>query len=345
MMSGNICVVPHLSGVGGMVSFHGKLTAGLESRGFEVGHDLDSPSIDTILIVGGIRHLSGLRRSRKRGTRIVQRLNGMNWVHRLRWTGLRHFLRAEYGNLLLALIRSRLADTIVYQSEFARRWWEHARGPTPVPHAVIHNGVDLDTFTSNGHHTRPENHFRLLLVEGSLMGGYEIGLEVAVELAERINATQKQKDMKLVELMVVGRVAPEVKSKWENRTSIPIVWTGLVSLERIPEIDRSAHVLYSADVNAACPNSVIEALACGLPVLAFDTGALPELVDDDAGRVVPYGGDPWKLDPPDLDALSEAAFEIINHQERYRNGARSHAEAYFSLDKMVDDYVQILYEG
>jgi glycosyltransferase involved in cell wall biosynthesis len=176
------------------------------------------------------------------------------------------------------------------------------------------------------------------------MGGYEIGLEVAVELGTRINAALLQKDQKLVELMVVGRVSPEVKSKWERQADIPTVWTGLVPLERIPEIDRSAHVLYSADVNAACPNSVIEALACGLPVLAFDTGALPELVNGDAGRVVPYGGDPWKLDPPDLNALTEAALEIINHQEHYRLGARAHAEATFSLEKMVDDYIQVLHE-
>jgi glycosyltransferase involved in cell wall biosynthesis len=104
-------------------------------------------------------------------------------------------------------------------------------------------------------------------------------------------------------------------------------------------------MLYSADVNAACPNSVIEALACGLPVLAFDTGALPELVNGDSGRIVPYGGNPWQLDPPDLDALTEAAMKVLNNQQHYRHGARAQAEAKFGLEKMVDEYVQVLGAG
>jgi len=101
-------------------------------------------------------------------------------------------------------------------------------------------------------------------------------------------------------------------------------------------------LLYSADVNAACPNSVIEALACGLPVAAFDTGALTELVVGDAGRIVAYGGDPWQLDPPDVPALVEAALEILGNQERFRAAARARAEAAFGLDQMVDGYLQIL---
>jgi glycosyltransferase involved in cell wall biosynthesis len=341
-MSGKICLVPNLSGVGGMVSFQGKLTSALVARGYEVSHDLGATSIDAILVIGGTRQLLGLQHARQRGVRIVQRLNGMNWVHRLHWTGLRHYLRAEYGNLLLAFIRSRLADAIVYQSEFARLWWERTRGATPTSCYVIHNGVDLSIYTSSGPHARPDDRFRLLLVEGSLMGGYEIGLEVAVELGDRINSALGRQNGKMVELMIVGRVAPEVKSKWDNQAGMPIVWTGLVPQERIPEIDRSAHILYSADVNAACPNSVIEALACGLPVLAYNTGALPELVNGDAGRVVPYGGDPWQLDPPDLNALSEAALEILNNQVHFRRAARGHAEANFNLEKMVDDYIQVL---
>ena len=79
-----------------------------------------------------------------------------------------------------------------------------------------------------------------------------------------------------------------IKQKSSQR--VPILWAGTVSRERIPEIDRSAHLLFSADLHPACPNSVIEAMACGLPVVAFDTGALNELVLGDSGRTCPL----WK---------------------------------------------------
>jgi glycosyltransferase involved in cell wall biosynthesis len=92
---------------------------------------------------------------------------------------------------------------------------------------------------------------------------------------------------------------------WKDHPSVQLQFTGQVPAERVHELDRSAHLLYAADINAACPNSVIEAMACGLPVVAYDTGALPELVSDGAGSLATYGGDPWKLDPPDIDALAE----------------------------------------
>ena len=88
-------------------------------------------------------------------------------------------------------------------------------------------------------------------------------------------------------------------------------FAGALAQERIPEMDRSAHLLFSADLNPACPNSVIEALACGTPVVGFDTGALKELVPETCGRIVPYGGDPWKLETPDLPGLAAAAAEVL----------------------------------
>jgi hypothetical protein len=87
----------------------------------------------------------------------------------------------------LALIRSRLAHAIVYQSEFSRRWWENVYGPTRVSSSVVHNGVDLNIYSPQGPQGRPDDLCRVLLVEGSLMGGYELGLEAAVELARRLS--------------------------------------------------------------------------------------------------------------------------------------------------------------
>ena len=89
-----ICIIPKVHGVGGMVSFQAKLTAGLKARGIQVSDDPAEPSCNAILITGGARDIAGLLRARRRGVRIVQRLDGINWLHRRLHTGPRHFLRA-----------------------------------------------------------------------------------------------------------------------------------------------------------------------------------------------------------------------------------------------------------
>ena len=353
LRSPHICLTPRLSGVGGMVSFQYKLAEGLAARGVEVTYDLNDPDLTAVLIIGGTRRILPLMRARQRGVPIVQRLDGMNWVHRIRPTGMRHFLRAEYGNLLLRIIRRQIATRIVYQSEFSRSWWERQAGSTPVLNTVIYNGVDLAAYHPEGAQDRPTQSYRILLVEGSLMGGYEAGLEVAAGLAAGVAGRICEPDSNLenrpVELVIVGKVAPELQARWTERmgemsTTIPVQirWAGLVPRNDIPQIDRSAHVHYSADVNAACPNSVIEALACGLPVVAFDTGALPELVAGNSGRVVPYGTNPWRLEAPDVPALVRAAEEVLNGQVIFRQAARKRAEAIFGLDQMVEAYLSQL---
>jgi glycosyltransferase involved in cell wall biosynthesis len=332
-----ICIQPAVEGTGGMASFRLKFEAGLKARGVDVTYNAgDAP--EAVLVIGGTRNLLPLWKARRRGVRIVQRLDGINWVHRRRNTGPRHFLRAEYGNFILSLIRSRIATHVLYQSEFSRRWWQDWYGPTRSPSSVVHNGVDLNVYRPGPGDGKFNGRYRLLVVEGSLEGGYDMGLDNAARFAEELEAKQ---DLP-VELMVVGRIGQEHKAAVESRTKIPILWSGTVPRERIPGIDRSAHLLFSADLNPACPNSVIEALACGLPVAAFDTGALNELVTGDAGRVVAYGGDPWKLDKPDVAALAEAGAAILRNQPRFRAGARAQAESSFGLDKMVDQYLKIL---
>jgi glycosyltransferase involved in cell wall biosynthesis len=335
-----ICMVPKVHGVGGMVSFQAKLAAGLARRGIQVCHDLDDTPYDAVLLTSTTPNLFGLLRQRRRGVRIVQRLDGINWLHRRLHTGPRHFLRAEYGNRLLALLRSRVVTRIVYQSEFVRGWWKAQFGAERVPTVVIHNGVDLSAYTADSPHDRPAKAFRLLVVEGSLQGGYENGLATAVGLAELLN--DRLAGQSPLELMVVGRVSTDLQNKSQKVSRVRILWNGSVPGDQIPRLDRSAHLLYSADLNAACPNSVIEAMACGLPVAGFATGALPELVTGDAGRLVPYGSDPWKLEKPDLPALAVAAAEILQDIDRFRQSARRRAEEAFSLDLMVGRYLDAL---
>jgi glycosyltransferase involved in cell wall biosynthesis len=336
-----------------MVSFQNKLADGLRSRQIEITYDLRDRPYQAVLVIGGTRDLPGIWKAKRQGITVVQRLDGMNWLHRLGGnfrTGVRHYLRAEYGNFILRLIRSRLASRIVYQSEFTRGWWERVYGETPVEFRVIHNGVDLQVYTPVGSEQPPAEHWRLLMVEGSLMGGYEQGLQVGVQLLERLATDHHLALGKPVELMVVGRVPEALQRRWEaylvqNAAEARIRWAGLISSQAIPQIDRAAHLLYSADVNPACPNAVIEALACGLPVLAFDTGALPELVPPTVGCIVPYGGDPWRLDPPDMASLARGALEVLQDGKDMRHAARLHAESAFSLDAMVEAYLDFMGDG
>jgi glycosyltransferase involved in cell wall biosynthesis len=338
-MNKQICLVPKLSGLGGTSSFQAKLIQGLNTRGIPYTFDLMHPGNTAVLVVGGTRQLWKLWRAKQRGVRIVQRLDGMNWMHRVEKTSLRFFLRSEINNRILAFIRRHLADYIVYQSDFSRDWWDRVYGKCPLPHQVTYNGVDLEQYSPIGPETPPTDHYRILLVEGRLIGAYARGLHMAINLAENLRA---EHDL-TVELMVVGLVSDEIKARAHTRApNLWLTWGGVVPRENIPAIDRAAHVLFSTDLNAACPNSVIEAMACGLPVLAYDTGALAEIVQDGAGEVVPYGADHWQLEDPQVPPLAEACLKILQDNQAYRKHALARAEAAFGLDQMVSGYLAAL---
>jgi glycosyltransferase involved in cell wall biosynthesis len=332
-----ICIVPRTEGVGGMASFRLKLEAGLAQRGIGVTHDLADKS-DAVLVIGGTRDVRGLRRARRRGIRIVHRLDGINWMHRKRRTPLRLFLRAESANRLLAHIRRRLADRVVYQSNFVRDWWTRSYGTVPAPGRVIYNGVDLGIYSPRGEETPPSDLTRILVVEGSLADSQEAGLPWAVAfaggLAERLPTP--------VELVIAARVTAGQQAHWQKLSPVRVNFLGVIPREEIPALDRSAQLYFSAEINPPCPNSVIEALACGLPVAGFSMGALPELVTPEAGCLVAYGGDPWKLETPDIPSLAASAAAMLGDLPRFRAGARARAESAFGLDEMVERYLEVL---
>ena len=333
-----ICIVPKVS-TGGMASFRLKFEEGLQARGIEVTHN-SGKKTDAILVISGTRRLLPLWWAKLLRRRIVQRLDGVNWVQRVRRSGLRYTFRAEYGNRLLAYIRDRVAHQVVYQSEFIRGWWEDWYGVARAPGHVILNGVDLRTYAPRADGTIPRYPpYRILVVEGSLVGGLDTGLKAAVRLVEFLS---KQFT---VELNIAGKVDERAMTDIKKGSKRFVNFLGLVPHEQIPDLMRSSHLLFSAEINPPCPNSVIEALACGLPVVGFDTGSLYELLGDSAGRLVPYGGDPWKLEPPDVPALAEAAAKILVDQASFRFAARARAEELLSVDKMVDEYLKVLLDS
>lgn len=318
-----------------MASFRLKFEQGLHARGVDVTHDLSAAS-DAVLVIAGTRNLIPLWKAHQRGQRIVQRLDGVNWVQRVRWAGAQYTIRAEYGNAMLSFIRNRFADHVIYQSQFIRKWWEDWFGVAHVPASVIINGVDLQTYTPDGAHERPTDRFRLLLLEGSLAGGLNSGLFHALALAEKLSAKFP------MEVVVAGKVDDATQRRVQGK--VPVKFLGVIPREQIPILARSSHMMYSAEVNPPCPNSVIESLACGLPVVGFDSGSLKELVTNDAGCIVPYGSNPWKLEMPDISALAVSAETVLTKQDQFRAAARMRAEFAFGLDQLVELYLKVLLE-
>lgn len=329
--------MPKAEGTGGMASFRLKFEQGLRVRKLDVTHNLDD-NADAVLVIAGTRLLPGLSRVRRRGIRVVQRLDGINWVHRVKWSGMKYTVRAEYGNMMLALIRNRFADRVVYQSHFIRKWWEGWSGVANAPGTVIHNGVDLLSYTQNGEGDRPTDKCRMLLLEGSLARGLNSGLFHAVAVAQKLQVKFP------IEVVVAGTVdeATQAKFAQSGKGNLSVKFLGTIPRTEVPKLARSSHLMYCAEVNPPCPNSVIEALACGLPVIGFDTGSLRELVGDEAGVIVPYGANPWKLETPDIDTLAASAEAVLENQDSFRAAARRRAENMFGLDQMVEEYVKVL---
>ena len=115
---------------------------------------------------------------------------------------------------------------------------------------------------------------------------------------------------------------------------LEVQWAG--SLEDTAEFLRGLDLFVLIAEPPGCPNASLEAMACGLPVIATDAGGMAEqVVDGMTGRLV--GRD-------DIDGLAAAILQAA-HQPVARDlwGEAGHrrAEELFGLDRMIDDYLRI----
>ncbi|MBA2301618.1 MAG: GT4 family glycosyltransferase PelF [Acidobacteria bacterium] len=109
--------------------------------------------------------------------------------------------------------------------------------------------------------------------------------------------------------------------------------------EDVPDVLAEADVFVLPSRSEAFPNSVMEAMAAGVPVVASDVGGIPELVRDGAtGRLVP---------PGNVDALANALLDLLGNPrqvEEFGRAGRRIIEQTYSFDRMVDQF-ETLYES
>jgi sugar transferase (PEP-CTERM/EpsH1 system associated) len=104
----------------------------------------------------------------------------------------------------------------------------------------------------------------------------------------------------------------------------------------VPELMRGFDVFVLPSLGEGISNTILEAMATGLPVVATRVGGNPELVDDgETGALVPSG---------DVQALAAALRAHVRHLDRSRRlgaEARRRVEERFSIAAMVAGYLGV----
>jgi len=334
-MPKRVCIAMKPANIGGPSSFVRKLAAGLERRGIAVTYSLADRPYDAVLVVNATRELGALWRCKREGIPIIQRLGGLNWAHHFLPVGLRGFILAEIRNLMMRMVRAHLADAVVYQSRYAQEMWERKYGPTRVPATIIYNGVDLALFHPDGARYQSRSSLCLISVEGAL--GNDPWL-IPVQIAQQLIGQGKD-----VELLMFGAPAFDVETKLARYPFVS--FKGAVPNRDLPQFYRGATAyIYTDVVMGWCPNSVIEALACGTPAVGFRAGALPEMLGALSNEwCVEYGGNPWRMEPPmGIGKLGDVILRLQETGAVARRAARQLAEDRYGLEQMVERYIGVL---
>jgi hypothetical protein len=108
--------------------------------------------------------------------------------------------------------------------------------------------------------------------------------------------------------------------------------TGLVgteSVEEVAEWQQSPHLTYRDNF----PTTNIEALACGTPVITYNTGGSPEAIDEDTGIIVDKG---------DISGIEHAIYNLgLKDQNHLSLKCRERAEKYFDKNERYTEYLTL----
>jgi glycosyltransferase involved in cell wall biosynthesis len=287
-----------------------------------------SPADFTLLYLGSswlprdVRPL--LWEARRRGAPVVLNQDGVGYPG---WAGDR--TTAVNRPLRRAL---QAADYVLYQSEFCKGAADEFLGEPAGSWEILPNAVDVDVFTPA---ERTPSDGPVLLLGGDQTQAYR--LELALEtLAALMPAFPEAR------LLVAGRLVVPVEplvTRLGLRGRVELI--GRYAQRDAPELVRRAHVLLHTKVNDPCPSTVIEAMACGVPVVHPASGGTVELVGAEAGIGVPHAVSWDREEPPSAEALAEAVSRVLAARETYAAAARRRAVERFALTPWLDRHAEL----
>ncbi len=244
----------------------------------------------------------------------------------------------ERENARIAKVHA-AASHVIYQSEFCRRCAERFLGPRGDRWEILPNAVDTALFrpADQSLRSRPFT----FLVTG------KIGASTAYRLTSSIEGFAAARKGGLdVRLVIAGTIDRDVEI--EARTladrldiAYAVAFGGPYAAHEAPAIYQTADAYLMTKHNDPCPNVVLEALACGLPVLYSASGGVPELVGEDAGvrLLVPESFDGTPVPAPA--AIAAGMARIIRSHAAMSRAARTSAVARFDLAAWLDRHAAL----
>ena len=180
--------------------------------------------------------------------------------------------------------------------------------------ATVYNGVDIDKYSYNA---VPKDY---LLMMGSI--ARHKNQKAAIEVA-------KKAGMKLVLSGKIGQpdYFAEIKPMIDESG---VTYIGEISFaEKLKLYQEAKAFIFPINWDEPFGLVMIEAMSCGTPVVAFNKGAVPEVVVDNSTGFVVEGVDQMIQKLHNIDTIS-------------REACRKHVEEKFTIQKMIDDYEKAL---
>ncbi len=221
----------------------------------------------------------------------------------------------------------RLADYVFYQSKFSKYCAEKFLCKREGPSEILYNAVDNNFFCK---HKKKELGTELkILVTGKYQNHLYYSLEFAIEtlnhlIKNNINAR----------INFAGYYDNNVRNKAillakNYNIQNKINFLGTYTQKNADLIYNSADIYFYFVHQSNCPNSVIEAMSCGLPVLCGNTGGLPEIVDNLSGICLKTEKS-W--DQPFVPKLEDALIGVQKIIDKYNDYSNN------SINKAVKDH-------
>ena len=236
----------------------------------------------------------------------------------------------EQVHLALTPIRRwvlRGATAVVANSEGLRSLSEKA---DPFPVSVIPNGVDTAVFLPGS--SRQGQEFRFVFV-----GRLNTQKNVALLLAA---AEQLQKDVAIpfrVTIVGDGPLVNGLRSEAAARGLLAVVdWQPWIARTSMPSCLASVDCLVNPSLYEGMPNCVLEAMACGLPVIASDVAGNADLVAHEQTGLLFRSGD--KL------GLASAMRRVLEGRDAalaWGRTGRATVEKHYSWSAAANAYVRL----